>query len=105
MSDEGLGALMPPEMQALVDQACEDAAAFTGTKPGDWKLLTMAAVTWPDGSLGVREAGKVYTQALVPGYRIQLLSPTGDTVKTYHASTRRVAYAHTTKIAPPRIVE
>jgi hypothetical protein len=42
------------------------------------------AVVWRDGSLGCPQPGMMYTQALVPGYRIWLL--VGDERFDYHAS-------------------
>lgn len=43
-------------------------------------------VTWPDGSLGCQQPGRMYTQALVPGYRLVARSARG--VFVYHADTR-----------------
>jgi hypothetical protein len=35
-------------------------------------LMVAEAVTWPDGSMGCPEPGVMYTQQLVPGYRLVL---------------------------------
>jgi hypothetical protein len=43
-------------------------------------------VTWSDGSLGCPKPGMLYTQALVPGYRVKL--KVGSEVWDYHASER-----------------
>jgi hypothetical protein len=43
-------------------------------------------VIWPDGSIGCPQPGMMYTQALVPGYRIVLR--VGDERFDYHASER-----------------
>ena len=43
-------------------------------------------VIWRDGSLGCPQPGMMYTQALVPGYRIVLV--VGDETFDYHASER-----------------
>ena len=40
--------------------------------PSDPEVVSAAAVTWNDGSLGCPEAGKAYTQALVDGYQVIL---------------------------------
>ena len=49
-------------------------------------VLTRAEqVTWPDGSLGCPEAGRLYTQALVPGYRLVAKTLEGDLA--YHADS------------------
>lgn len=37
---------------------------------GELKVLKAIATTWNDGSWGCPEAGKLYTQALVPGTQI-----------------------------------
>jgi hypothetical protein len=34
------------------------------------RIVVAEAVTWSDGSLGCPRPGQLYTQALVPGYRI-----------------------------------
>ena len=50
-------------------------------------VLTRAEqVTWPDGSLGCPQPGRMYTQALVPGYRLVAKSAQGEVV--YHADSR-----------------
>jgi len=43
-------------------------------------------VTWNDGSLGCAEPGRVYTQNLVPGYRIVAKTSAGDLA--YHTDSR-----------------
>ncbi|MEI7744377.1 MAG: hypothetical protein WCK58_11605 [Chloroflexota bacterium] len=50
-------------------------AAEIGADAAAAATVTAAeAVTWPDGSLGCPEPGVMYTQALVPGYRVVLES-------------------------------
>ena len=49
-----------------------DAENRTPTARADIKVLSAEAVTWPDGSLGCPQPGMMYTQALVPGFRIVL---------------------------------
>lgn len=44
------------------------------------------AVTWPDGSLGCPQPGRMYTQALVPGWRIVVRD--GARERIYHATAR-----------------
>ena len=43
-------------------------------------------VTWPDGSLGCPQPGMMYTQTLVPGFRLTAKT-TGGSLR-YHADTR-----------------
>lgn len=66
---------MPPPPDAapgpdLVAAAIQDAAQRTGVEPGTVEVRLAEPITWPDGSLGCPEPGLIYTQALVPGYRI-----------------------------------
>jgi hypothetical protein len=56
------------------------------------------AVTWPDGSLGCPQPGRAYTQALVRGYRIQIVA--GDRTLEYHASLRGVPF-----LCPPERIQ
>jgi hypothetical protein len=46
-------------------------------------VLTRAEqVTWPNGALGCPEPGTLYTQALVPGFRVAAKTPAGELL--YH---------------------
>ena len=87
-------AVTPPSTQAtegavmnapatLLDAALDDAARRTGTARAAIRVVSAAAVTWPDGSIGCPEPGMMYTQALVPGYRIVLQA--GSETLNYHA--------------------
>ena len=73
------------DLQTMVEAALADAArrAESGTVP---KLIDAKKVTWRDGSLGCPAPGRMYTMALVPGYRIRIQS--GAAVLDYHASAR-----------------
>ena len=73
-------------LEATVDAALTDAAKRTGLNRADLKVLSAEAVTWSDGSLGCPRPGKMYTQALVPGYRIRVQA--NDEMLDYHASAR-----------------
>lgn len=55
---------------ALLDQVKAETAERAGVGIGDLEVVVAEAVTWNDGSLGCPEPGMVYTQALVPGYRV-----------------------------------
>jgi hypothetical protein len=49
-------------------------------------VLTRAEqVTWPNGALGCPEPGTVYTQALVPGFRLVARTAEGELM--YHTDT------------------
>ena len=56
--------------QGILDAVLEDAAARTGVAAGDITVLEAKAVTWPNGALGCPQPGMMYTEMIVPGYRV-----------------------------------
>lgn len=66
--------------------AIADAARRSGLAVASLKLLSAERVTWSDGSLGCPQPGMLYTQALVPGYRIRIQA--GAATLDYHAGLR-----------------
>ena len=77
---------MNPSLQSVVQAVLADAAKNTGIAQAMLKVFSAEAVTWSDGSLGCPRPGKMYTQALVPGYRIRVQA--NDEMLDYHASAR-----------------
>jgi hypothetical protein len=77
---------LTPQLEAVVQAARADAAQRPGVKAGDLTLILAEYVTWSDGSLGCPRPGQLYTQSLVPGYRVKL--QVGSEVFDYHASER-----------------
>jgi hypothetical protein len=75
-------AALPRHIQA----ALADAARRTGIEVAALKVASAERVTWLDGSLGCPEPDVMYTQALVPGYRIRIEA--GGETLDYHAGTR-----------------
>jgi hypothetical protein len=73
-------------LQTAVQAALADASRRTGLATDALLVTSAEAVTWSDGSLGCPQPGMMYTQALVPGYRVRLRGPSGE--MDYHASTR-----------------
>jgi hypothetical protein len=71
---------MAPGLDEPVRAARAAAARHTGLAPETHALLGAERVTWPDGSLGCPAPGRMYTQALVPGYRVRLRGPDGELV-------------------------
>jgi hypothetical protein len=57
--------------------------------PGDLELLSLVAVTWPDGCLGLAEPGQVCSQALVAGWLATVRMPDG-TVREFRGGAGRV---------------
>lgn len=73
-------------LQSAMDAAFEDAVKQTGLERTKLELVSAEVVTWRDGALGCPAPGGMYTQALVPGYRIRIKAGTREL--DYHASTR-----------------
>lgn len=59
-----------------------DAARRFNVAESSVVLIRAERVSWPDSSLGCPEPGRLYTQALVPGYRLVAKTAEGDLV--YH---------------------
>ena len=76
----------PLTLEAAVQAALADASRRTGSPIPALQVLSATAVTWRDGSLGCPQPGMVYTQALVPGYRVRIRAAGGDL--DYHAAQR-----------------
>ena len=74
---------MDADLQSMVRAALADAARRAAPGSATPTLLHAERVTWPDGSLGCPQPGRMYTMALVPGYRIRL--QVGATLIDYHA--------------------
>ncbi|MFO1467939.1 MAG: hypothetical protein U1F35_16115 [Steroidobacteraceae bacterium] len=55
-----------------VDAALDDAAGRMGLPRNQVTVVRVEQVTWRDAALGCPEPDKMYTQALVAGYRITL---------------------------------
>jgi hypothetical protein len=70
-------------LQSAIDAALTDATKRTGLKRTELEVLSAEAVTWSDGSLGCPQPGMMYTQALVPGFRIRVRA--GTATLDYHA--------------------
>jgi hypothetical protein len=75
-----------PPIDRIVQAARADAAQRSGLVASQLPLVAAESVTWSDGSLGCPRKGMLYTQALVPGYRVKL--KVGDEVWDYHAGER-----------------
>lgn len=75
-----------PELALHIRSALADAARRTGLGAADLEVVSAERVTWLDGALGCPEPGFMYTQALVPGYRIRIQA--GSEMLDYHAGTR-----------------
>ena len=79
---------IPPGAQSIVDAAIADVARREAIEA---QVVEVERVTWRDGSLGCPRKGMMYTQALVPGWRIVLAS--GSRSFEYHSSLRGPPFA------------
>jgi len=77
----------PPStpLPSVVAAAIDDLSAFLGVAAGDIDVARFESVTWRDGSLGCPSPGRAYTQALVDGYRIELVA--GQVTYWYHGAS------------------
>jgi hypothetical protein len=71
---------------AIIDKVRADAATRAGVDAAAVKLVSSEAVMWPNGALGCGKPGEMVTQAIVPGYRIEL-EANGQRY-SYHTSER-----------------
>lgn len=69
---------------ALLEEIVADAAGRANVDPDEVEITTAEAVTWSDGSLGCPQPGMMYTQALVPGYRVVVTA--GGQTLNFHAA-------------------
>jgi hypothetical protein len=76
-------AAMPREVRRAV---VADAARRFEVAESAVVLSAAEQVSWSDGSLGCPEPGRMYTQALVPGYRVTATTPMGR--MRYHTDSR-----------------
>ncbi len=83
------GTVQPGPGGVVALAALEDAVRDDALRA--WRGVTLAqlqvhseAVTWPDGSLGCAQPGRMYTQALVAGWRVVVRGAGREAV--YHAS-------------------
>ena len=71
---------------ALLDKIRVELAREQGVSAAEVKVVSSEAVNWPNGALGCPKPGMMYTQAIVPGYRIELEA--GGKRFTYNAAAR-----------------
>jgi hypothetical protein len=70
----------------LLDKIRAALATEQGIAAADVKVISAVAVNWPNGAMGCAKPGRMYTQAIVPGYRVVLEA--GGKQFAYNASTR-----------------
>src|SRR5689334_8455005 len=77
-------AALSMNLDSAVQAARDEAARRTGAAPSQMELVSSQRVTWRDSSLGCPEPDMMYTQQLVPGFRVRLRVK--GAVLDYHAS-------------------
>ncbi|MGK7296549.1 MAG: hypothetical protein ACNS61_12105 [Candidatus Wenzhouxiangella sp. M2_3B_020] len=75
---------LPPELEVAVREATKELAARVEVGPETIDVEAAEFVQWPSSALGCPEPGMMYTQALVPGYRVLLRA--GDDLHHYHGA-------------------
>ncbi len=80
----GMAPTPSPELASIIQAAKEDVAHRTRLDRGTIRLGGVESVTWPDGSLGCPQPDVMYTQMLVPGYRVRIEA--GGQSWVYHAA-------------------
>lgn len=78
--------------------AREDLAKRLGINSSDIAISSQRETMWPNSSLGCPESGKMYTQAVVPGYSVVLSN--GENNYQYHTSKGSL-FVLCTKISQP----
>lgn len=76
-------AAVPAQLLAIYRQ---DLARRALVPPQDIVVVRTTEQHWPDGSLGCPQPGRMYTQAIVPGYQVVLQAAGKDYV--YHTDRR-----------------
>ena len=89
----------PAGLQSIVGGVTRDAASRRRVDPETVEVVSARQVTWSDGSLGCPEDGMMYTQALVPGFRVIVRA--GGQEFDYHAADN----GHFALCPPGRAIE
>ncbi len=77
----------PSNVEEAVEVAVADLSTRLGIQVDEIDVAEASKHTWSDGSIGCPEPGRMYTQALTPGFRVILAS--GEDEYAYHGATGR----------------
>lgn len=72
--------------RAVRQAVVADAARRFAVSENEVVLVSAERLTWSDGSLGCPEPGRMYTQMLVPGFRLTARTSAGQML--YHTDSR-----------------
>ena len=97
--------IIPLPAEPLVERAVLDLAARLSIPVDEINLINVAAVEWPDASLGCPEEGLAYAQVITPGFWI-VLEVSGDPY-TYHSGFDEpfLCTTNTSGIPPGKITD
>jgi hypothetical protein len=70
----------------ILDKLRADLAGRQGFAASAIKVVRTESVNWPNGGLGCAKPGEITTQAIVPGYRVELEA--AGKRYAYHAAER-----------------
>ncbi len=87
-----------PNLARLIEQAKQDLAQRLGVDVSAVEVAQVAAVTWPDGSLGCPRPGMAYIQVLIDGVFVQLR--VGDQLYNYHGDGRQPLFLCDAQFGP-----
>jgi hypothetical protein len=82
------------------DFAVADLANRLDLHPSAIEVVSIADVTWSDGSIGCPQPGMAYTQALVPGSLI-ILAFEGTTYEYHGAGDQPPFFCPPERVRPP----
>ncbi len=91
---------IPQDLEEGLQAARNDLSEKTGHRLEEITVSRLEHVTWRSGALGCPDPEMMYTQALVPGYRIELVADN----QRYHyhgASGREPSWCPTERVERP----
>lgn len=84
-AEENRNVNIDPQLERFVSQARSDLARRLEIDETEISVVDADFVTWPNSAVGCTEPDMMYSQALVPGYRIRLRAD--GTLHHYHGKT------------------
>ncbi|MEX0916413.1 MAG: hypothetical protein WD397_05270 [Wenzhouxiangellaceae bacterium] len=89
-----------PQLEQFVSEAVSDLARRLEIDEQEIEIVEAQFVTWPNSALGCPEPDMMYTQALVPGYRVRL-SADGHAYHYHGASDKPPFHCPAERVSAP----
>lgn len=89
-----------PQLDRFVAEAVRNLALRLDIDEAEVAIAEARFVTWPNSALGCPEPDMMYTQALVPGYRIRLRAD-GNTYNYHGASDKPPFHCPAERVGAP----